>query len=244
MGEWWYIIEEMNKSIQTNYSYLGNLFIEEEGDIGICDGKHLPIKEGKINIVNKNLQTAKYLNLKDYSAVNIELNAVQVGINLYTDETNVSCELFSKNSSENLPTEFRIINRDGMEPSFPKEKDILNIEEFFINDGYNKFVQEVPVEFSAKITSNVIVFFLYSDLLFRNSNNKDAEIILDDNHIYTNEKNKKYFGMYFNCPNGTYNVYHCNVVRDKNNQTEEKQYGYVIRLRDKKTKKLDFMNNE
>ena len=57
----------MNKSIQTNYSYLGNLFIEEEGDIGICDGKDLPIKEGKINIVNKNLQTAKYLNLKDYS---------------------------------------------------------------------------------------------------------------------------------------------------------------------------------
>ena len=90
-------------------------------------------------------------------------------------------------------------------------------------------------------------YYSYLKEFFWDDNNRELEIVVKNNEIYGNEKSESLnesFGMYFNCPNGTYDIYRCGVEKKNNNQIEEKEYGYVIRLRDKKTKKLDFMENE
>ena len=138
------------------------------------DWRDLPIKKGEFKT---------YLDLKD--------NELEESKHEYYFESGhgLYIELFSKNSSENLPIEFRIINPNGLHmfnslsTSDWFKKGIPNIDQLFINEGYERFSYE---KFdSIKITSNVMVFMQYWDIELRNS--KDEIIILQDNQILREE---------------------------------------------------------
>ena len=192
-------IEKNNKLIKNNYSYLSN-FGSDHSEIFFYDWRDLPIKKGEFKT---------YLDLKD--------NELEESKHEYYFESGhgLYIELFSKNSSENLPIEFRIINPNGLHmfnslsTSDWDKKGIPNIDKLFIDEGYERFSYE---KFdSIKITSNVMVFMQYWDIELRNS--KDEIIILQDNQILREEGEN--YGQYYNCHNGTYDVYHCDAIKDK-----------------------------